>query len=180
VEKYCFVAEDVAVELVYASDKSMRRLKQGMVVLRGGRKSAVRKLPKELLRLVFELLRPNRVVESGVLFELPDGNLVELGQERFLIPEMLFQPPFLLHCAVAESIAKSCLEDQLCANIVLVGGPSNLKGLSQRLAKEIQLLLPNAEVHLQGPEKDSVWLGGSILASLPTFQSQWIVNPGKS
>ena len=52
-----------------------------------------------------------------------------------------------------------------------------LAGMEQRLTKEIKYLAPErAQVKVVAfPErKYTVWIGGSILASLCTFQSMWI------
>jgi actin len=50
-------------------------------------------------------------------------------------------------------------------------------GLSDRLQHDITKLSPDAiNVKVVAPEerKYSVWIGGSILASLSTFQEKWI------
>lgn len=51
------------------------------------------------------------------------------------------------------------------------------RGLPQRLSKELTSLCPSSiKVKEIAPDerKYSVWIGGSILASLSTFQEQWI------
>jgi len=50
-------------------------------------------------------------------------------------------------------------------------------GLSDRMQKEITSLAPSSmKVRIIAPpeRKYSVWIGGSILASLSTFQQMWI------
>ncbi len=50
-------------------------------------------------------------------------------------------------------------------------------GLSDRMQKEITALAPSSmKVKIFAPpeRKYSVWIGGSILASLSTFQQMWI------
>lgn len=50
-------------------------------------------------------------------------------------------------------------------------------GIADRLQKEITALAPSTtKVKIIAPpeRKYSVWIGGSILASLSTFQSMWI------
>ena len=52
-----------------------------------------------------------------------------------------------------------------------------INGLSNRLEKEvIKLAPPGVKIKVIAPpeRKYSVWIGGSILASLSTFQSMWI------
>ena len=49
-------------------------------------------------------------------------------------------------------------------------------GFADRMLKEIIMLVPNdMKVNVIAPpeRKYSTWIGGSILASLPTFQSMW-------
>merc|ERR1711864_4618 len=97
-------------------------------------------------------------------YELPDGQVITIGNERFRCPEALFQPSFLgmeacgLHETTYNSIMKCDVDirKDLYANTALA--PSTIK---------IKIIAP--------PErKYSVWIGGSILASLSTFQQMWI------
>ena len=53
------------------------------------------------------------------------------------------------------------------------------EGLPERLTKEVQKLAPSTMTSkvkvIAGPERRySVWVGGSILASLSNFQNMWI------
>jgi len=51
------------------------------------------------------------------------------------------------------------------------------EGLAERLTKEMVSLAPSTmEIKVVAPpeRKYSVWIGGSILASLSTFQQMWI------
>jgi actin-related protein len=62
-------------------------------------------------------------------------------------------------------------------NILLSGGSTMFEGFAERLNKEmINLLPPTAKVKIISPQerKYSAWIGGSILASLSTFQGLWI------
>jgi actin-related protein len=50
-------------------------------------------------------------------------------------------------------------------------------GIADRLHKEMVTLAPSSsKIKISAPpeRKYSVWIGGSILASLSTFQSMWI------
>jgi len=69
------------------------------------------------------------------------------------------------------------IRKDLYANIVLSGGTTMFAGISERMSKEITALAPaSIKVKIVAPpeRKYSVWIGGSILASLSTFQSMWI------
>merc|ERR1719510_555984 len=108
-------------------------------------------------------------------YELPDGQVITIGNERFRAPEALFQPSFLgmeavgIHELTYNSIMKCDVDirKDLYANTVLSGGTTMYPGIDDRMQKELVALAP--------PErKYSVWIGGSILASLSTFQQMWI------
>ncbi|THU83144.1 Actin/actin-like protein [Dendrothele bispora CBS 962.96] len=118
-------------------------------------------------------------------YELPDGQVITIGNERFRAPECLFQPSTLglesagIHDTVFNSIQKCDLDIRrdLYSNIVLSGGTTLYPGLADRMQKEITALAPGGvKVKIIAPpeRKYSVWIGGSILGSLSTFQSLWV------
>ncbi|KAM4839597.1 actin, cytoplasmic 1-like [Urocitellus parryii] len=118
-------------------------------------------------------------------YELPDGQVITLGNERFRCPEALFQPRFLglescgIHETTFHSIMKCDVDirKDLYANTVLSGGTTMYPGLADRMHKEISALAPSTvKIKIIAPpeRKYSVWIGGSILASLSTFQQIWI------
>jgi actin-related protein len=120
-------------------------------------------------------------------YELPDGQVITVGSERFRCPEALFRPALLgmesRHGGIAETAFAAIMKcdvdvrKDLYANVVLSGGTTCFPGLPERLAKELILLAPpSVKVKVIAPpeRKHSVWIGGSILASLSTFQSAWI------
>jgi len=118
-------------------------------------------------------------------YELPDGQAITVGNERFKCPEALFQPSFLgvescgIHETTFNSIEKCDVEVRrdLYTNIVLAGGSTQYPGFEERLKKEISALAPPSMIInvIAPPErKYSVWIGGSIMASLDSFRSMWI------
>jgi len=118
-------------------------------------------------------------------YELPDGNVITVGNERFRCPETLFQPSFIgkeasgVHDTMFQTIMKCDVDirKDLYENIVMSGGTTMYDGLADRLTKEITALAPaTMKVKVVAPpeRKYSVWIGGSILASLSTFQQMWI------
>ncbi|XP_072793712.1 actin, cytoplasmic 1-like [Vicugna pacos] len=120
-------------------------------------------------------------------YELPDGQVITIGSERFRCPEALFQPAFLgleacgIHETTFNSIMKCDMDirKNLYANTVLSGGTTMYPGITGRMQKELTALAPSTvKVKIIAPSerKYSVWMGGSILASLPTFQQMWISN----
>ena len=69
------------------------------------------------------------------------------------------------------------IRKDLYGNIVLSGGTTCFPGLPERMAKALSALAPSSmKIKVIAPpeRKCSVWIGGSILASLSTFQAQWI------
>eukprot|EP00917_Polyrhabdina_sp_WS-2016_P027047 GHVP01057855.1.p1 GENE.GHVP01057855.1~~GHVP01057855.1.p1 ORF type:complete len:377 (-),score=57.08 GHVP01057855.1:42-1172(-) len=118
-------------------------------------------------------------------YELPDGNIIRLGAERFRCAEGLFRPPLLgleavgLHETTFAAIMKCDVDirKDLYQAIVLSGGTTMLEGIGERMTKELTQLAPaTMKIKVVAPpeRKYSVWIGGSILSSLSTFQQMWI------
>merc|ERR1712008_96743 len=62
-------------------------------------------------------------------------------------------------------------------NTVMSGGTTMYPGIADRMQKEITALAPSTiKIKIIAPpeRKHSVWIGGSILSSLSTFQQMWI------
>jgi len=118
-------------------------------------------------------------------YELPDGNVIVIGNERFRCPEVLFQPTLIgkeasgVHDCTFQTIMKCDVDIRrdLYLNIVLSGGTTMFPSIAERMTKELYQLAPSAmkiKVVAPAERKYSVWIGGSILASLSTFQQMWI------
>jgi len=129
-----------------------------------------------------------KAAESSAIeksYELPDGNIIVLGNERFRCPEVLFKPELIGKESVG--ISECCFQTiQKCEldlrsdfykNIVLSGGTTMFPGIKDRLEKDLNNLVPaKIMVKITAPpeRKYSVWIGGSVLGSLSTFQTMWI------
>jgi len=118
-------------------------------------------------------------------FELPDGEVITIGAERFRCPEVLFKPSLIgresegIHKLSYGSIMKCDVDIRrdLYDNMVLSGGSTMFPNIDERLKKEITALAPaSIKVKVVAPpeRKYSVWIGGSILSSLSSFQEMWI------
>jgi len=118
-------------------------------------------------------------------YELPDGNIITVGSERFRGPEVLFQPNMIgkeqegVHKLTFDSIMKCDVDIRrdLYKNIVMSGGTTMFTGIPERLEKEMKALAPQGmDIKVIAPpeRKYSVWIGGSILASLSTFEEMWV------
>jgi len=84
-----------------------------------------------------------------------------------------------IHETTYNSIMKCDVDirKDLYQNIVLSGGTTMYPGIAERMTKEITALAPpTMKIKIIAPpeRKYSVWIGGSILASLSTFQQMWI------
>ncbi|KQK75085.1 actin, muscle [Amazona aestiva] len=86
-------------------------------------------------------------------------------------------------CGIHETTFNSVMKcdvdirKDLYANSVLSGGTTMCPGIAHRMQKEIIALAPSTmKIKIITPRecKYSVWIGGSILASLSTFQQMWI------
>ena len=139
-------------------------------------------------------LRPSRS------FEFPDGYNQSFLAERYRIPEILFNPKEYIAPQAAEHLSSAQISNllglhelvqkslgqvdidlraSLCSNIVLFGASSLFHGLSERLSAELSALLPSHKFriyasHSSSDRKFAPWIGGSILASLPSFQQLWM------
>lgn len=114
-------------------------------------------------------------------FELPDGNIINVGNERFSSTEILFQPKLMgmdlcgVHEIVNESIMDCETEFQkdLFANIVVSGGTVQLPGFIERIRKEITGIVAqgtNIGIHPFSTPEFQVWRGASIVSTLSTFK----------
>eukprot|EP01083_Nonionella_stella_P120793 362277_1 len=149
-------------------------------------------------------------------YELPDGQMIKVGSERFKCTETLFQntdQTTSIQSMIHQSILKCDIDirDDLYKNIILCGGNTMFNGMKSRLKHEMRSLLNvhtktdgfirthfrrilpsdvmnivysnldpfkiSVDSHCDSADiagSNSVWLGGSILASLSTFQEMWI------
>merc|ERR1711903_193992 len=113
--------------------------------------------------------------EGEKMYELPDGRTLKVGNQRFRCPEVLFDPSLIgkeaagVHETTYNTIMQCDVDirKDLYGNVVMSGGSTMYPGIQDRLTKEIVALAPPTR-------KYSVWIGGSILSSLATFQSMWI------
>uniref|UniRef100_A0A3B3HIM4 Actin, beta 2 n=3 Tax=Eumetazoa TaxID=6072 RepID=A0A3B3HIM4_ORYLA len=103
-------------------------------------------------------------------YELPDGQVITIGNERFRCPEALFQPSFLgmescgIHETTYNSIMKCDVDirKDLYANTVLSGGTTMYPGIADRMQKEITALAPS-----------TMKIKVSFLKSLPSGLFLW-------
>ena len=122
-------------------------------------------------------------------YELPDGRVVTVTTQRWRCPEALFDPLVLgkempsFPRITVDSILKCDFDvrRELYSNIVMSGGTTMFTNIETRLHneilknKDVPIAIHNTVKVIAPPErKFLVWIGGSILSSLSTFQNQWI------
>ncbi|XP_055977438.1 actin-like protein 10 [Sorex fumeus] len=134
-----------------------------------------------------DLRDPDR--QHPASFCLANGYPVCLSRERFCCPEPIFQPGLLgqsepgLPTLAFQALQKvpTTLRGRLANTVVLAGGSTLFPGFTERLHKELeaqfqqhgdQALQPCLVAH---PGRGTaVWTGGSMMASLHSFQCHWM------
>ncbi len=184
---------------------------------------AMRSVADDVKESVFKLLdfpldrQAQTTLETYIL---NNDETIEVGEERFSIPERLFQPSTILerqqqqhqlqqqnpllitnpdsnllenvkavHLLANESIQRCDTENrkELYNNVILTGGNTLFPGFAKRFENELahklnsrikaplhSTNLPVESKNIAWESKCSAWIGGSILASLGTFQQMWI------
>ena len=128
----------------------------------------------------------------GVSYEFPHGHLVTTGVERFRICEGLFDTSHIKGVesttllgaphVINTSIGMCDIDTRpgLYNSVIVVGGNTLINGFVERLNRELLQKTPsNMRLKLVSnnqvsERRFSSWIGGSILASLGSFQQMWI------
>ncbi|CAN7983732.1 unnamed protein product [Ixodes hexagonus] len=127
-----------------------------------------------------------------VHYEFPNGYNLDFGSERFMIPESLFDPTTIkapvsglsgvgvavgVAVAVAVGVTARCI---LYGSVTITGGNTLLQGFTERLNRDLSAKTPPSmrlkiiSTNGTAERRFGAWIGGSILASLGTFQQMWI------
>ncbi|KAJ1611146.1 BRG1/brm-associated factor 53A like actin [Cryptosporidium canis] len=133
-------------------------------------------------------------------YELPDGTLIDSEPVGIRVPECLLNPEMIINdpdlppvntngfpglCTAISNTILACDVDirrDLMGAVILTGGTSVIPGLADRVSKslaeddklsgggpKLKIISPNSTIE----RKFSSWIGGSILASLGSFQQMW-------
>jgi actin-related protein len=122
-------------------------------------------------------------------YEFPNGFNTDFGEERYRIPEALFEPTIvkgvqpnsmldMIHLITSSvGMCDPELRPGFFSNIMVVGGNSLLIGFVDRLSHELNNLNYKTKIFAMptaAERRFSSWIGGSILGSLGTFHQMWI------
>jgi actin len=132
-----------------------------------------------------ELAKSQTSSEFDKQYELPDGQVISIGNERFRACECLFKPTLFgmdasgIQEATFDSLMKCDIDVRrdLFYSIVLSGGTTMLSGISYRMTNELRPVVPpNMMYRVMCPpeRKFATWIGGSILATLSSFHQIWV------
>ena len=121
-----------------------------------------------------------------IKYELPDGEIIDIGNERYFAPEILFTPSIAgyefpgLHEMLDNSIKSLDLDlrKYLYNSIYLSGGNTLINGFSERLASELDpLISEKTKLSITAANVDRTflaWQGASTITNINSFSKLWI------
>lgn len=127
----------------------------------------------------------NNAADVEKSYQLPDGQAITVGEERFHSVEGLFNPTLLgldgqcgLHQATHDAIMKCPAEmhNELFWTIIPCGGTAALPGLSTRMRKEMIAVASDKEVNVKAQPNSLAWVGGSMVSYLSTSSTQLAIS----
>ncbi len=144
-------------------------------------KEILREIKEKLSAVAYDfdqmMAECSRSANEEKAYQLPDGQVVTIDEQRFRCTEVLFQPELLHkeHLSVVDLVKESInkcsanARNDLYENIILMGGCSQTTGFKERMEKELQADLTNANVKVTLAPENCAWTGGAIYSSLSTF-----------
>ena len=126
---------------------------------------------------------PDKRPTGPVDFTFPDGNMVQVNEDRYKATEVLFAPEQFgikangVSAMIYDSIMKTDIQLRplLFSHIFLTGATTLLDGFAERVEKEVQNMVYkdnfNYQVHVVAHPKraNAAWIGGSIVGGLNVF-----------
>ena len=122
---------------------------------------------------------------KDTLYELPDGSNINIGVQQIDCSEALFHPEMIgknivgIHELIYRSYFSIDMEVRktLFSKIVQAGGNTMFMNIAERLCKEMKVLGSSSitfKIFVPAERMFTVWIGGSVISSLSTFQTMWI------
>ncbi|XP_006860802.1 PREDICTED: actin-like protein 10 [Chrysochloris asiatica] len=139
--------------------------------------------------LDFERDLRNPACHQHASFFIGNGRSIHLSSERFRCPEPIFQPSLLgltepgLPALAFRALQKipATLRKRLADTVVLAGGSTLFPGFTERLDLELEAQCRRHGYGALRPRLvatpgrgTAVWTGGSMVASLSSFQCSWM------
>jgi len=173
----------------------------------------VRELKEKLVSLSSQPITSGaskRSKKPDIAYELPDGNTINVPAHLVEeAPEILFEPGTYPHleapdggiasmAAVSASMCDADIASELLGSVVLAGGNTMIPGFATRMKNDLGNRIPEGthlhvvpdpnrhESGYNAQRRHAAWIGGSMFASLPTFQlvrvtkQEWEDNGEKS
>lgn len=131
------------------------------------------------------LLKKNDKDTKTHPYYLPDGSKLTIHQERYMAPEMLFNPEKMgfefpgIHELVHSSLRKTDvdLRQYLYREILLAGGNTEISKFPKRFVEDLSMISPKevkVKVHAPPERSKAAWIGASIICNIATFKPLWV------
>ena len=165
-------------------DFAGRELTDYMAKICGCEREIANDLKERFAYVALDFEKEMKRTDLEKTYELPDGQAITMGSERFRCPEAYFQPRLMdiENCGVHE-LTYNCImrcdldiRKDMYANIILSGGSTMFSGFVERMQKELSDCAPpnvQPQVIAEPDRKYSAWIGGSMFASFSCFQNLW-------
>eukprot|EP00828_Plagiopyla_frontata_P008109 TRINITY_DN13973_c0_g1_i6.p3 TRINITY_DN13973_c0_g1~~TRINITY_DN13973_c0_g1_i6.p3 ORF type:complete len:293 (+),score=51.43 TRINITY_DN13973_c0_g1_i6:248-1126(+) len=148
----------------------------------------VKKIKEKRCAVNIELSQAEKYFEEKKnkdIYVLPDGELLQLSDEKKQAPEILFNPERIgsealsITDLIITSIKKTDIDlrKTLYQEIVLAGGNTMFQCFPERILFEMKkLIAKDTYIKIYAPPERNLlcWMGGSILSNLNSFRNMWI------
>lgn len=147
----------------------------------------VRDLKEKVCIIPLPSSATSSISTSSILtnYSLPDGRMIAIDDEIRNCPDLLFNASAAtdFSCATMQSMVDLCIrrcdadiQGPLYSNIVLSSATTKFPNFAQRFEHELRQIAPQqhrSKLRVIAPDEraQSIFVGGSILASLSTFDS---------